>query len=64
MYILPTDEIPNHTLLGVYQPPGCGYWEAKLEDEGTVYDLGRFGCFVDAGAAYLKAKFALNGVEA
>lgn len=62
MYILTTDEIPSHTLHGVYQLPGAGYWEAKLEDEGTIYDLGRFGTFVDAGAAYLKAKLALNGV--
>jgi len=60
MYINETEHLPSMTQLGVFKRAGKDYFEAWLEVDGTVYDLGRHGNFVDAGAVYLKAKFLLE----
>lgn len=57
---LPDDPVVYYK--GVFQYPWDEAWYAVLEVDGEAYDLGKFGNFAEAGAAYLKAKQALEEV--
>lgn len=62
MYI---DTLPEEACAytrGIWQDPFTSYWQAVVEVDGEAYDLGRFGSFAEAGAAYLKTKQALEAV--
>ena len=62
MYIEPLDDEPCAVTQGVWKDPFTSFWNAVVEVDGEVFDLGRFGNFVEAGERYLAVKKALEAV--